>query len=224
MLSSQTVDNAADAPIVRPNYEGLTPSTKVLAMANQLGLQRHPEGGYFKETDRSPLIMENPYYPGHNKGLPGESLRSTGNAENEPVLQTEQGQLSPTRNYSTLIYYLLTCDAPLGRFHVNRSRIIHILQSGRGQYVLIYPDGRVKSFAVGFNYAKGEVSQWVVPGGVYKASFVAPLDGECSDDHLLISEVVVPGFEFEDHQFMRKNQLANLVGSRTDLDWLLGKQ
>lgn len=138
-------------------------------------------------------------------------------------------KLSPLKNYSTLIHYLITCDAPMGRFHVNRSRIIHILQKGRGRYVLIYPDGRLKTFVVDLNTDRCEVERWVVPGGVYKASFLLQLDdvnGESADDHLLISEIVVPGFDFEDHKFMlSKKVLENLVGTEKagQLKWFLGK-
>ena len=141
----------------------------------------------------------------------------------------QERKLSLLKNYSTLIHYLFTCDAPMGRFHVNRSRIIHILQKGRGQYVLIYPDGRLKTFVVGFSTDRCEMYRWVVPGGVYKASFLLPLDdvnGESADDHLLISEIVVPGFDFEDHKFMlSKKVLENLVGTEKagQLKWFLGK-
>ncbi|GME78131.1 unnamed protein product [Ambrosiozyma monospora] len=112
---------------------------------------------------------------------------------------------------------------------MNEARIIHILQKGRGQYVLVYPDGTIKSFVVGFNTDKGEVNQWVVPGGVYKASFLLPLDSDDKDDesckdHLLISEVVVPGFEYDGHTFARKDDLVKLVGNdkAEELRWLLG--
>lgn len=238
-LDSYTVDNVPtinNPSIVRPQYREkglLKPAVSVLKIANDLDLNGHPEGGYFKETDRSPFVMENPYYPGHNTGEKDEILRA-GNTD-EPTItindpDTHQSKpLSATRNFSTLIHYLITCDAPMGRLHRNRSRIIHILQRGRGQYVLIYPDGRVKTFVVGFNTSKGEVDQWVVPGGVYKASFLLPLDeeaGESAEDHLLISEIVVPGFEFEDHNFMANQEvLEGLVGEKKaeELKWLLGK-
>lgn len=120
------------------------------------------------------------------------------------------GSTTVTRNQSTLIYYLLTPDSPIGKFHKNINRITHILQRGKGQYVLVYPDGQVKSFRVGFDYKNGEVSQWVVPGGVFKASFLVP--NEEFDNGLLISEVVVPGFDFEDHTFMKgEDELKRLV-------------
>ncbi|OBA15941.1 uncharacterized protein OGAPODRAFT_49444 [Ogataea polymorpha] len=209
MYASPTLDSIdGEVAIRKPEYVSCgigKPSHGVQKLIKSLDLAKHQEGGYFKETDRSPFYMESPYYPGHNRG-------------------NAQKKITPHRNTSTLIHYLLTCDAYMGRLHKNHSRIIHILQRGRGQYVLVYPDGTIKSFVVGFDVEKGEVTQWVVPGEVYKASFLLPLNGEPSaDDHLLISEVVVPGFEFDDHRFMQSyDELKALVGDRAEeLKWLL---
>ncbi|KAH3661842.1 hypothetical protein OGAPHI_006020 [Ogataea philodendri] len=229
MYASATIDSiAGSAPIRKPQYEQRqlnTPSEDLQQLIKSLGLLKHQEGGYFNETDRSSLFMESPYYPGHNDGSKTKPLRLGGSEEPDlPNPEDNTKKIAPLRNTSTLIHYLLTCDAFMGRFHRNNSRIIHILQKGRGQYVLVYPDGTVKSFIVGFDVARGEVTQWVVPGGVYKASFLLPLDGEESEkDHLLISEVVVPGFEYDDHRFMESyDELHALVGDRADsLKWLL---
>lgn len=199
--SSPTIDNLSNVEIIKPRYftETFDESSETIELINQLNLEGHQEGGFFKETDRSPFKIVNP-----NKS-------------------NDDDDADKFRNYSTLIYYLLTPQIPFGRFHKNLNRIIHILQSGRGQYVLIYPNGEIKSFIVGFNHSKGEVSQWVVPGGVYKASFLLPLNQkECNNDKLLISEVVVPGFEYRDHEFLEKEGLEQLVGDRAhDLSFLL---
>lgn len=227
MFASPTIDGIErdSEPVKRPNYDSIKTGAQVLKLAADLQLFGHPEGGFYKETDRSQFRMENPYYPGHNKGTEGELLRS-GNSGEKPV-EVDGKTVTPVRNYSTLIYYLITPESQFGRFHKNHSRIIHILQKGRGQYVLIYPDGKVKSFKVGFDFENGEVAQWVVPGEVYKASFLLPLKDSKEDENdcLLISEVVVPGFEFEDHTFMETEQeLVQLVGEdrSKELKWLLG--
>lgn len=190
VFESPTVDQAAEVEIIPSKFVSFPspePPTAVKAVIDSWGLIKHPEGGYYKETDRSPFEME----------LTEDKTPASASS----VVK---------RNYSTLIYYLLTPDSPNGRFHKNKHRIIHILQRGKGQYVLIYPNGRVKSFKVGFDYANGEVSQWVVPGEVYKASFLIP--NEEFSNSLLISEVVVPGFDFADHSFMSEDELLELVG------------
>ncbi|CAI4035405.1 hypothetical protein SMKI_13G0530 [Saccharomyces mikatae IFO 1815] len=190
---SANVQEATDASIELASFVKVPvpePPTSLQQLINDWQLIKHREGGYFKETDRSPYTME---------------LEKPENGCSKKIETV-------TRNQSTLIYYLLTPDSPIGKFHKNINRIIHILQRGKGQYVLVYPDGQVKSFRVGFDYKNGEVSQWVVPGGVFKASFLVA--NEEFDNGLLISEVVVPGFDFKDHTFLKdKDELKNLVGS-----------
>lgn len=214
---SPTIDGLNNAIVKKPLYfsQNFGKSESNERFIRELNLEGHREGGYFKETDRSPFVLENPFH------------QETSNGAIKTVDRPIQLEKDKYRNYSTLIYYLLTPEIPYGRFHKNKNRIIHILQKGRGQYVLVYPDGSVKSFIVGFDHAKGEVSQWVVPGGVFKASFLLPSGDsseESADDHLLISEVVVPGFEYDDHEFLEGvESLAKLVGEEKskELSFLL---
>ncbi|SMN22562.1 similar to Saccharomyces cerevisiae YML079W Non-essential protein of unknown function with structural resemblance to plant storage and ligand binding proteins [Maudiozyma saulgeensis] len=197
-FGSASINDAPNVPIEAPQFVVSPNANEPAAIHTNLikdwQMIKHREGGYFKETDRSPFTM-----------TVGEQSMAVDRSKDS---QTENTVI---RNYSTLIYYLLTTDSPVGKLHKNKNRIIHILQRGKGQYVLIHPDGTIKSFRVGFDYANGEVSQWVVPGGVYKASFLLP--NEEFSDGLLISEVVVPGFDFDDHMFMPNYEtLVQLVG------------
>lgn len=170
-----------------------------------LCMQQHPEGGYFVETDRDPRRMPNPF-----------SDSQTGDE---------------TRNFSTTIFYLLTPDNSKGSFHRNKGRTVHTLHRGRGVYVIIHADeveqgkkARVETFVVGHDLAKGEKMQWIVEGGKYKASFLlTDQENRTESDGLLISETVVPGFEFSDHNFMPTEALDELVESAEadKLRWLL---
>ncbi|AQZ18368.1 YML079W [Zygosaccharomyces parabailii] len=195
LFDSPTIDDIRNAEINPPSFVKVPSSSspaELKKLIDDWNLIGHSEGGFFRETDRSPFSM---IIEGCNENAASDPKVTQVDSNDTP----EAGKVT-RRNYSTLIYYLLTPSSPIGKLHKNRNRIIHILQRGRGQYVLIYPDGRIKSFKVGFDYTNGEVSQWVVPGGVYKASFVLPNDEFCNG--LLISEVVVPGFEYADHCFM----------------------
>ena len=83
---------------------------------------------------------------------------------------------------------------------------------------------QVEVFTVGHDVAKGEKLQWIVEGGKFKASFLLPdVDGGEESDGLLISETVVPGFEFVDHDFLSAEGLGELVGvkGKEELAWLL---
>ncbi|KAK9455705.1 RmlC-like cupin domain-containing protein [Dipodascopsis uninucleata] len=175
-------------PIFTPAV-GESASTEKLIKT--LDMIPHIEGGYFVETDRSKDMIPNPY-----------------------ALTDEARKSDPTRTLSTLIYYLLTPYSPIGRFHRNKSRTIHLLHKGKARYVLIHPDGGIETFDVGQDVEKGEKMQWIVEGGDYKASFLT------TDEECLISEVVIPGFEFTDHNFLKnKEELAKLIGVEAAEEW-----
>jgi predicted cupin superfamily sugar epimerase len=180
-----------------------------------LNLEPHIEGGFFVETDRAPDTVPSPF----------------------PVEPSSTSELAPkrpgfdpaVRNSSTTIYYLLTPNGPQGGFHRNKGRTVHTLHRGRGRYVLIHADEpgkekRIETFVVGPNVAKGEKLQWIVEGGKYKASFLLPDEDSGKESQgLLISETVVPGFEFCDHNFLSPKGLTEIVGNQKadELSWLL---
>ncbi|OTB00655.1 hypothetical protein M426DRAFT_324123 [Hypoxylon sp. CI-4A] len=140
------------------------------------------------------------------------------------------------RNASTTIWYYLTPQTPQGSFHRLRSRTIHTLHRGRGVFILIHADEpdlpgggkRVESFAVGPDVAKGERAQWIIDGGKFTASFLLPDDAslDMSSSGLLISETVVPGFEYCDLDFLHAEDLQSLVGPKKakEVSWLVKRE
>lgn len=143
-------------------------------LITHLGLEQHIEGGYFKQTFK---------------------------AEHRAPLQTQQGP----RTTMTSIYYLLTADAPIGHFHLNRSDIMHYFHSGDAiTYYLIHPDGRLETLELGNDLDAGQTFQFVVPGGVWKASSL----NAGPSGYGLLGEAVAPGFEYEDMQLGTKAALS----------------
>ncbi|KAI6888731.1 hypothetical protein KC363_g3251 [Hortaea werneckii] len=224
-------------PSLQPSFDPAgtrSESSTTQQLIQKLNLQPHPEGGYFVETDRDPLRIPNPY----------AHTTST---------QNPSSILVDTRNAMTSIHYLLTPRTPLGHFHRNKGRTVHTLHRGRGRYVIIHADevastscpggyggneslpesrrwtdhARIETFVVGQDILKGERVQWIVDGGKYKCSFLLPdQEGGSSSEGLLISETVVPGFEFEDHDFMDEERLRALV-SREQADemaWMVRRE
>lgn len=105
------------------------------------------------------------------------------------------------RPLATSIHYLLTRESPVGYLHRNRSVILHYLQDGGPvEYVLLPAPGLCRRVVLG--HGDGEELFLVVPGGCWKAS---RLSGDAR--HALVSEVVVPGFDGTDHEFMRLGTL-----------------
>jgi len=138
------------------------------ALIARLGLERHPEGGWFKRIHTSDAVAE-----------------------------TSRGP----RALVTSIHYLLTLDEPRGRLHRNHSDILHYLQGGGPvEYLLLEDSGELHRVVLGS--APGQALFLHVPGGVWKASQL--IDGA---SHALVSEAVVPGFDYADHAFADQHLL-----------------
>ncbi|EXJ53841.1 hypothetical protein A1O7_09177 [Cladophialophora yegresii CBS 114405] len=201
----------------------------IMSTITTLNLQDHIEGGHFVETDRDPLRVPNPF-------------------KSHPQLSgaTAQDGDPETRNASTTIYYLVTPRSPVGHFHRNRARTVHTLHWGRARYVVLHADRattassgketisakvEVETFVVGKDLARGERLQWIVEGGKFKASFLLPDESEDGDGTTasesekgcLISETVVPGFEYADHDFLTAEGFVESLDAegREELKWLL---
>jgi uncharacterized protein len=111
-----------------------------------LQLRAHPEGGFYRETYRSPLLMN--------------------------VTQADQDKLAP-RNVSTGIYFLLE-QGNFSAFHKIRSDEMWHFYAGQALEVLeISPAGDLRCTRLGPDVLQGEVFQHVVPAHTWFASRVA---------------------------------------------------
>ena len=153
-------------------------------LVDALGLEQHVEGGYFRQTYK---------------------------AGTDTLVKTPFGD----RVTMTSIYYLLTSDSPVGHFHLNRSDIMHYFHLGDPiTYYLIYPDGRLETRTLGPDVLNGHELQFVVEGGVWKASKIAEHN---VNGYGLIGEAVAPGFEYEDMQLAKPENLIEAFPQHSDL-------
>ena len=115
------------------------------------------------------------------------------------------GSLGPNgeqRPLASSIYYLLASDSPIGCLHVNTSDIVHYFHSGSPlRYHLISPQGNYESVLLGNDVRAGQLPQLVVPGGFLKATELE------QGEYGLISEAVVPGFDYADMRFVTTEEL-----------------
>lgn len=144
----------------------------------RLGLERHPEGGWFARIHTALAVVDTAHGP---------------------------------RAQVTSIHYLLTADEPRGRLHRNRSDILHYLQGGGPvEYLLLDESGRLRRVVLG---SEPDQSLFLhVPGGVWKASQLL-----AGASHALMSEAVVPGFDFADHRFADQHLLDRYPEHRAAL-------
>jgi len=115
-----------------------------------LGLQPHPEGGYFKETYRSSGVIP-------QKSLP----------------DSFQG----SRHYSTCIYYLLQ-SGDFSAFHkIRQDEIWHFYIGSPIDLYSISEDGHLTRTVVGNDINKDQIPQFVVPKNYWFAATVTLKDG-----------------------------------------------
>lgn len=118
---------------------------KIDNIVKSLGLEPHPEGGYFKETHRS--IGEIP----------------------EEVLGSEY---KGARNYSTSIYFLLTTDNFSAFHRIKQEEIWNFYDGSPIRLHIITKEGVYEEHIIGRDFEKGQTPQFVVNGGDWFASEV----------------------------------------------------
>jgi predicted cupin superfamily sugar epimerase len=144
-----------------------------------LGLQPHPiEGGFFRETFRSPGM------------IPSQSLPSG--------YRDGRG-----RSISTAIYYLLTMNTFSEMHRLPTEEVFHFYLGSPVRMLQIFPDGTARQFVIGPDVLAGQQPQLVVPAGVWQGSRVEP--GE--HDFALLGATVSPGFDYADYEQGKRSNL-----------------
>lgn len=111
----------------------------------QLGLIAHPEGGYYKETFRSPQILSE------------ESLG--------------QGYAG-SRNVCTAIYFLVTSEKPSHFHRLATDEVWHHYAGNPLELVFIHPNGELESKWLGKSEAAHCMPQLLAPAGSWFAGKV----------------------------------------------------
>ena len=136
----------------------------------RLGLQPHPEGGYFAETFRSPQILK----------LPDGRERAASTAI---YYLLPSGVCSAWHRVNSDEVWHFYGGAPL--------RLVTIDRREEGKEGA---EWRYEEVLLGADLAQGQLPQHVVPAGVWQAA--KPEGGEWS----LIGCTVAPGFDFADFE------------------------
>ena len=142
----------------------------------QLALLPHPEGGYYKETYRSPEEI---------------------NSESLPT------RFNGARNFSTAIYFLLQSE-DRSLFHRIKSDELWHFHKGSSLSTYVLSDNGIKIHVLGDNPAKGESLQVVIPANTW---FGAQVNEPGS--YTLAGCTVAPGFDFNDFELARRNDLLH---------------
>ncbi len=137
-------------PLERVYFTRMEMEMEIFRLVAELGLQPHPEGGYFRETYRSNLTLPAPW------------------EEEHPASQ---------RSLSTAILFLITAGN-FSAFHRIRSDECWHFYTGQSLLVhQISPDGIYTRVELGNRVPEHRVFQHVVPAGYWFASEVAANSG-----------------------------------------------
>lgn len=149
--------------------ESLHPETRTVVV--ELGLAPHPEGGYYRETWRSPARVVTP-----------------------------RGE----RSALTVIHYLLPAGAVSAFHRVHADEAWHHAGGDPLELHVIDPSGAHAVHRLGPPDGHGAVTHAVVPAGAWQAA--RPLGTR----HAIASCSVAPGFDFDDFEMARAEQLIAL--------------
>ncbi|MEQ9090895.1 MAG: cupin domain-containing protein [Balneola sp.] len=122
---------------------------RIQDLINNFKLQKHPEGGYFKETYRSDGV------------IPSEVLSKAINGD---------------RNYCTGIYFLLTSDNFSAFHRIKQDEMWHFYEGAPLLVHMIDKEGNYSLQKIGLDFEDEQVPQFVVPKGVWFASEVMKSD------------------------------------------------
>jgi predicted cupin superfamily sugar epimerase len=149
-------------------------------IVHALGLVPHPEGGFYRETYRAPLV------------LPHASISSTHAGD---------------RSASTAIHFLVPRGSFSALHRIASDEVWHFYGGAPLEVVEIDPSGALTITRVGSDLAAGERPQHVVPRGAWFGSRV--LEGtEARGDHALVGCTVAPGFDFADFELADRAALV----------------
>lgn len=139
-------------------------------VAKKLGLERHPEGGFFRETYRSQHTI--------------------------PSLQVGEGKVVTDRSVATAIYYLVTPDSFSALHKVASDETFHFYFGDPVEMLLLKPNGKHEIIVLGSNVLKDQRPQFTVPAGYWQGTRLK--DG--STNYALLGCTVYPGFDFRDFE------------------------
>ena len=120
-------------------------NAEITKIINQLNLQPHPEGGYFKETYRSEGVINK-----SNLGI----------------------EFSGARNYATAIYFLLTSDTFSAFHRIKQDEIWHFHKGSPIKLHIISAKGDYTNVIIGNNLEHDELPQYVVKANDWFAAEV----------------------------------------------------
>jgi predicted cupin superfamily sugar epimerase len=146
-------------------------------LIKQYNLQPHPEGGWYKQSYKSTEYISAAALPERFGG---------------------------DRPFSTAIYFLLEKNNFSAFHRIKSDECWHFYNGDPLEIFVIQHTGKLVTVTLGNDSSKGQLFQYVVPGGCWFASRPAP-----GSDYCFVGCTVAPGFDFADFELANAEQLIN---------------
>jgi uncharacterized protein len=107
------------------------------------------------------------------------------------------------RSVSTAIYYLLTPTTVSALHRLPGDEVFHFYAGDPVRMLQLWPDGSTRTLTLGTDWPAGQVSQLVVPRGVWQGSVL--VDG---GSWALLGATMAPGFDYADYTSGERAELT----------------
>jgi hypothetical protein len=119
---------------------------------------------------------------------------------------------SSFRSFSTSIYFLLESHEFSAFHRLKSDEIWHFYEGAAINVLMIFPNGEFKRIEMGREAETNDVYQALIPKGCW---FAAHVNEE--DTFSLVGCTVAPGFDFEDFELGKRDDLLKLFPQHRDL-------
>lgn len=119
---------------------------------------------------------------------------------------------SSFRSFSSSIYFLLESNEFSAFHHLKSDEIWHFYEGSAIAILIISPKGEFKKTVMGRNAEGNEVYQAVIPKGCWFAAHVNE-----AATFSLVGCTVAPGFDYEDFEIGKRDDLIKLFPQHTGL-------
>ena len=125
---------------------------------------------------------------------------------------------SDIRNYSTSILYLLSFGQKSRLHRIKSDEMWHYYSGNAPVSLVTIENNKLKITKLGHDIKDNQVSQAVVPGGIWFGAFI---DSNDQGVYALLGCTVSPGFDVQDYQIPSKDDLKDMLDDPFDNERVL---
>ena len=163
--------------------------------------------GFFMDKRIQTLVKHLELLPHPEGGFYKETYRSEGS-----IAKNALNGFKGDRNFSTAIYFLLTSENFSSLHRIKQDELWHFYEGSALNVHPIPPHGKHEVLEIGNQIENGEQYQAWVPAGAWFGATVKD-----QNSYSLVGCTVAPGFDFEDFELAKKEELLKLFPQHSEI-------